>query len=360
MGFRFRQGLVAALTAVMALASSAALAAPKPSFTLAGASDVGASPWSFAAESGILRRWADKYGIAITLEQSGGRVEALQRYATGRADAVIASNLDCLTVPAVAGIDSTAIILNDYSDGGDAIILKSAGIAPKKKRLADLAGQTVTLDPSPSARYLLARALDQAGLRATDVTLGTVAESAIVDDFGRPDVTALAVSAPETAAFANSRNAQTVFDSSAIPGEIIEMTLVKSEVLASHPELARALAGAWYEVMGLMSRKGAAGEAVLARMAEAHGSDPDAFATALTATHLVYDPADAARWARGSDIVAAMERVRRFAADPAVGGAARAEAIGIGLPGGEVLGDRDRIGLRVSADVMELAAAHRL
>ena len=44
-----------------------------------------------------------------------------------------------------------------------------------------------------------------------------------------------------------------LFDSSQIPGEIIDMLVVSSEVLAANPAFGKALAGAWYETMALMS-----------------------------------------------------------------------------------------------------------
>jgi len=40
-----------------------------------------------------------------------------------------------------------------------------------------------------------------------------------------------------------------LFDSSDIPGEIVDLMVVNSDVLAKNPGLGNALVGAWYEIM---------------------------------------------------------------------------------------------------------------
>ena len=43
-----------------------------------------------------------------------------------------------------------------------------------------------------------------------------------------------------------------MFDSSQIPGEIIDLLVINTKVLADNPALGKALVGAWYEIMGIM------------------------------------------------------------------------------------------------------------
>src|SRR5664279_819171 len=56
-----------------------------------------------------------------------------------------------------------------------------------------------------------------------------------------------------------------LFDSSKIPGEILDLTVVRTDVLAKPDgqKFAKALAGAWYELLGQMSS-----DKVLAAIAE--------------------------------------------------------------------------------------------
>ena len=50
-----------------------ARAAEKTTFNVAWSIYVGWMPWDYAQQSGILKKWADKYGLTINLTQSIGR-----------------------------------------------------------------------------------------------------------------------------------------------------------------------------------------------------------------------------------------------------------------------------------------------
>ncbi len=50
---------------VMGFALSPASAAEKKDFKVAWSIYVGWMPWGYAADSGIVKKWADKYGINI-------------------------------------------------------------------------------------------------------------------------------------------------------------------------------------------------------------------------------------------------------------------------------------------------------
>ncbi len=47
--------------------------------------------------------------------------------------------MDALSIPAAGGVDTTALIIGDFSNGNDAVILKN------KSALADVEGQNVKL-----------------------------------------------------------------------------------------------------------------------------------------------------------------------------------------------------------------------
>jgi NitT/TauT family transport system substrate-binding protein len=96
-------------------------------------------PWAYAQQSGIVKKWADKYGVKIELVQINDYVESLNQYSAGKLDGVTATNMDALTVPAAAGKDTTVVMIGDYSDGNDGVILKNG------TTLADLKGRPVNL-----------------------------------------------------------------------------------------------------------------------------------------------------------------------------------------------------------------------
>ena len=68
------------------------------------------------------------------------------------------TNMECLDMPAASGIDSTALIMGDYSNGNDAILTRKGGTW-----ISCLPGKTVNLVELSVSHYLLARALEKSG-----------------------------------------------------------------------------------------------------------------------------------------------------------------------------------------------------
>jgi NitT/TauT family transport system substrate-binding protein len=356
-------GIAAAIAFTMAIGTAGqAVAAEKKNFKIAWSIYVGWMPWPYAQESGILTKWADKYGIAIDLVQINDYVESINQYTAGAFDGVVVTNMDCLTIPAAGGVDSSSIILGDYSNGNDAVILKSTGIAPKKKTLADISGQKVNLVQLSVSQYLLSRALETVSLKESDVTLVNTSDADIVGAFGTSDVTALVTWNPQVSEILKNRNAQKVFDSSKIPGEIIDMMVVNTQTLKDNPKLAKALVGAWYEAIGIMRGNDEAAAAARTQMAKDSGTDLEGFDGQLKTTRMYYDSAEATDFARSKELIKTMDLVRKFSFDHGLlgEGAKTVDKVGIVFPGGETQGDPQNIKMRFNADYMKMAADHKL
>ena len=158
--------LVVIAVTIGALASPAsAEAAARKSFRIAWSIYVGWMPWAYAAKTGIMKKWADKYGIEIELVQVKDYIESINQYTAGAFDGCAMTNMDALTIPAAAGVDSSAVIIGDFSNGNDGVVLKN-GLS-----LADLRGRRIGLVEFSVSHYLLARALEAAGLTESDITV---------------------------------------------------------------------------------------------------------------------------------------------------------------------------------------------
>jgi len=349
--------VVAALLLGALVSPAPAEAATKKSFRIAWSIYVGWMPWAYAAETGIMKKWADKYGIAIELVQVKDYIDSINQYASGAFDGCAMTNMDALTIPAAGGVDSSAVIIGDFSNGNDGIVLKNG------PSLADLRGRRIGLVEFSVSHYLLARALEAAGLTESDVTIVNTSDAAIVDTFAAtPDMNAVATWNPQLAAVLKVPKVNLVFDSSMIRGEIIDLMVVNTRTLQDNPELGKALAGAWYEAMATMLRKDEAGAAALEFMAKASGTDIAGYKAQLDATRLFSDPQSAVAFAQSADLPTTMNRVRKFSfAHGLLGnGAASADAVGIQVPGSQVLGDSNNVKLRFDTEYMALAAGGTL
>ena len=103
------------LITMATLAAQPGMAAEKTTFNVAWSIYVGWMPWDFADQTGILKKWPTKYGIKIKLTQVNDYVESMNQYTAGTFDACTMTNMDMLTIPAAGGVDSTALIVGDFS-----------------------------------------------------------------------------------------------------------------------------------------------------------------------------------------------------------------------------------------------------
>ena len=175
-----------ATTALALGVASGAMAQEKTEFKVAWSIYVGWMPWGYLEESGIMDKWADKYGIDVEIVQINDYVESINLYTAGQFDGVSATNMDTLSIPAGGGVDTTALIVGDFSNGNDAVILKGDG------DLASLAGKPVNLVELSVSHYLLARALDSVGLREADLDrVINTSDADMIAAFATPEVEAV-------------------------------------------------------------------------------------------------------------------------------------------------------------------------
>jgi NitT/TauT family transport system substrate-binding protein len=356
----FKKARIAVSAAAMLLVISCGQPAAAPSarteFNVGWSIYAGWMPWPYAQQAGIVKKWGDKYGIKINIVQVNDYVESLNQYTAGKLDGVTATNMDALTIPAAGGKDTSALIVGDYSDGNDGIVLKNAA------SIADIKGRSVNLVELSVSHYLLARALSTANLGLKDVKTVNTADADIVGAFAAPAVNAAVAWNPQLNEMKNGPGALLAFDSSKIPGEILDLLIVDSATLAANPNLGKALAGIWYETITLMQRQDAQGKAARAAMAKLAGSTPESFDAQLSTTHLYVTPKEGVSAAFAPELVRTMTRVRDFSFSQGLfgPGAAAPDAIGMSFPGGKTLGNPANVKLRFDPTFMQLAADGKL
>lgn len=348
---RMLSGLIG-LAAAAAVTLSPAVADEKKDFKVAWSIYVGWMPWGYAADSGIVKKWADKYGINIEVKQFNDYVESINQYTAGAFDAVTVTNMDALSIPSAGGVDTTAIIVGDFSNGNDAVILKG------KDTLADIKGQNVNLVEYSVSHYLLARGLETLKLAEKDLKVVNTSDADMAAAYKTPEVTAVVTWKPIVSTILESPDAKKVFDSSSIPGEIIDLMVANTAVVKDNPKFAKALVGIWYDTMKAMAEGTEAKEA----MAKASGTDLKGFEDQLATTKLFSDPKDAVAFTTGAELKSTTEKVSNFLFEKALLGkdAKTAGAIGVEFPDKSVFGDKENVKFRYDATFMAEAAEGKL
>src|SRR3954471_7344126 len=301
------RNLFVALIAASTLATaslSPAFAEKKKEFNIAWTIYVGWMPWPYAAETGIVKKWADKYGITIKVTQINDYVESVNQYTAGKFDGVTITNMDALTIPAAGGVDTTALIVGDFSNGNDGVVLK------KGKTLADIKGRKVNMVELSVSHYLLVRGLTSVKLRERDIKVVNPSDADIVGAFKSSDSAAVVTWNPQLMEVKGEPDTTLVFDSSKIPGEIIDTLAINSATLKDNPDFGKALVGIWFETIALMANTGEKGKAARELMAKISGTDLAGFDAQLKTTKMFYTPKEAVTFATSPDLIKTMELVR--------------------------------------------------
>jgi len=361
-----RRGLAATLLACVGLVACgkkeepaaaapppAAPAAEVPTYKVAWSHYVGWEPWGYAESSGILDKWAKKYGIKIELTLVNDYVESINLYTSGQFDACVMTNMDALTIPAIGGVDSQAIIVGDFSNGNDGIVMKNGS------SVADLKGRTINLVELSVSHYLLARALDKNGLSEKDVTLVNTSDADIASVFAADPNGAVVTWNPPLAETKAVEGAKEVFDSSQIPGEIIDLMVARTQA----PEtLKKALTGAWYETMSVLQSDADARKAAMDWIAASSGTNVEGIEQQLSTTAMFYKPEAGASFAKSDDLKATMDHVRQFSFAKGLysPGSASPDVVGIEFDDGSIMGAKDNVKLRFTSSYMTMAAEGKL
>ena len=350
----YRIGSVLLLSLSFIISPLTAHAETKDKFSIAWTIYAGWMPWDYADNAGIVKKWADKYDIEIDVVQINDYIESINQYTAGQFDGCTMTNMDALTIPAAGGVDSTALIIGDFSNGNDGIVLKGSD-----KKLADIKGQRVNLVELSVSHYLLARALDSVEMSERDVTVVNTSDADLVGVFNASDVTSTVTWNPLLSEITAIPDTTKVFDSSDIPGEIIDLLVVNTETLEANPAFGKALTGAWYEIMAKMQ---AGDEEALTMMAEASGTDLAGYQAQLDATNMFYTAAEAVSFANSDQLQATMKHITDFSFDHGLlgDGAMDADFIGIAYPDGDVAGDKNNVKLRFDSSFMKMAADNAL
>ena len=341
------------LLILLLLFSSSSFA--KESFKVCWSIYVGWMPWGYGAEQGIVDKWAKKYGLDIEVVQINDYIESINQYTTGQYDACTMTNMDALTIPAAGGVDSTALIVGDFSNGNDGIVLKGSD------KLADIKGRSVNLVELSVSHYLLARGLDSVGLKERDIKVINTSDADMVAVYSTDSVNAAVTWNPLLMEVADMPSSHKVFDSSMIPGEIIDLLVINSQTLSANPKLGKALVGAWYEIMGLMSGDGDAAKKARTRMGAASGTDLAGYEAQLASTKMFYAPRQALELTESEQLKKTMQQVAEFSFEHGLLGEGAQDAgfIGVETPAG-VYGNPGNIKLRFDPSYMRMAADGKL
>jgi NitT/TauT family transport system substrate-binding protein len=168
-------------------------------------------------------------------------------FRNGEAEAVCVT-LDEAFYLVQSGMEPEILLVLDESNGGD-VVLGQPGITS----LADLKGRRVGVEVSAVEAYTLTRALQHAGMSIRDVTPVYAPLVLHFRAFQSGSVDAVVTYEPMRSRLL-ALGAVELFNSAEIPGEIVDVLVVRRDYLAAHPERMRELRRAWFGGLERMRR----------------------------------------------------------------------------------------------------------
>jgi NitT/TauT family transport system substrate-binding protein len=347
---RNRRALMAGLVAGIAMfAFGSAQAAER--CHVAWSHYTGWEPLGWIQKSGLAKKWGEKYGVDLKFTLVNDYIESITQYTAGAFDGVASANVEALLIPGIGGVDTTVLIVGDYSDGNDGVLIN----APKGARVEDLKGKLVQLVTDSVSHLALVRALGTVGLSEKDVKTRHVSDADIGGLIAASRSGDVFVTwNPMLMTGRNVKGMVMVFDSSRIPGEIIDTVLVRT---SASPACKKAVTGAWYDAMKVMSGVGPEASAMRSAMAEQAGGSEGEFSAQLKTTRMFYDPAEAVAVARAPKVKETMAIVAKLLFDHGLYKEAKNEqSVGIAYPDASTWGNPKNVKIRFDATYMELAA----
>jgi NitT/TauT family transport system substrate-binding protein len=175
----------------------------------------------------------------VRLTEYTSTSETIRAFSNGTIEAGMMS-LDEALLLAQDAPDIRLVLVLDSSKGADMIMAR-----PEIASLKDLKGRRVGADTSALGAYMLMRALQLADLTPQDLQIVPLDPTEHEAAFKQGRVDAVVTGDPTGTKLRNF-GARQIFDSSQIPGEVVDVLVVREGYLQAHLETVRHLLQAYY------------------------------------------------------------------------------------------------------------------
>ena len=232
---------------------------------------VGTNTWTGYEPLYLARDLGLHEGLPLRLVELGSTTQAMDALRAGQLDLAGLTLDEALTL-AREDVPIKIVWVMNISAGADAIVAR-----PGIRSVTDLRGRRVGVEQTAVGAYLLQAALKQAGMQASDVSVVPLPLDEHVAAWRSHQVDAVVTFDPIRQSLVNE-GGTAVFDSRAIPGEIVDVLVVREAALqCCDRAIAQLLDGQRKALAHLQSDRSDA----LARMARRSGVMPADVGAAL-------------------------------------------------------------------------------
>jgi NitT/TauT family transport system substrate-binding protein len=219
--------------------------------------------WYLVEDKGFF----EKHGVNVKLEWFPVYSDSLQALATGKVDANSQTLSD--TLPAASkGIKLKAVLVNDNSNGGDAIVSKT-DIADIK----GLKGKTVATELGTVDHLLLLTALEKNGMAESDINYVNMTVNDAGPAFIAGNTDASVLWEPFQTKAVKEGKGKVLFSSKETPGLIPDLLVFRDSVVKDRPEDVQKIIDAWFDALDYFKTHEEESIAIMAKKAETTPED---------------------------------------------------------------------------------------
>ena len=179
---------------------------------------------------------------AVQLVEYPSASEVLRAFRNQAIDGMVIS-LDELLGLATEGFQPRIILIVDVSHGADVVVGRGG-----MKTMHDLKGKSVAVESSALGAFVLSRALAVNGMQASDVNVVHLESNEQPSAFEKGQVDGAVTFDPFRAQFLKA-GGSVLFDSTQIPGEIVDLLAVRADVFDKKPKAIQSLLAGWFDAI---------------------------------------------------------------------------------------------------------------
>lgn len=196
-------------------------------------------PWFVAEEKGYF----EEAGLNVELVPFSGYSDMLQAFYSGNINVMGATLCDMISAHN-EGIGFKLIMVNDNSNGADAIV-----VADSIASTDDIKGETIAVETGTLEHFLLLTALEEWGIDPSEVTITNMSMSDAAPAMISGSVKVAAMADPYGQQVETSEKGTKIFTSADTPGLIADSTFVSDDLINNHPEEVQKLVDVWFKTV---------------------------------------------------------------------------------------------------------------
>lgn len=237
---------------------------------------VGSNIWPGYATLYLARALGYYNGTRIKLVDYPSATEAVRAYRHEEIEAA-ALTMDEALVLASTNKNIRIIAIFNISDGGDVILGK-----PDIKTMNDLKGKRVGVESTSLGGFFLIRALEESGMSLEDINIVSLELSEHEQAYQNNQVDAIVTFYPPKSKIL-AMGANLLFDSSQIPGEIVDVLIVNTDAIENSSQTIQTLINGHFKGLNYLRKKPEEASSIMAKRSQV---SPEEFLRSLNGLKL--------------------------------------------------------------------------